>query len=125
MIVGVGVDIVDLARFERATLRTPGLIDRLFAPSEHRERSLPLRSLAGRFAAKEALIKVFGDAPGFRWHDIRIVSDDHGSPSFELHGAMKQLAAARRIGSLHLSLSHDAGAAIAFVVADSAIGADS
>ena len=57
MIVGIGVDVVDLARFERAVGRTPGLIDRLFAPAE---RGLPLRSLAGRFAAKEAFSKAVG-----------------------------------------------------------------
>ncbi len=56
-IAGIGVDVVDLARFERAVARTPKLRDRLFAESE---RGLPLRSLAGRFAAKEALIKALG-----------------------------------------------------------------
>jgi phosphopantetheine--protein transferase-like protein len=54
MIVGIGVDLVDLARFERSVSRTPRLKERLFTAAE---REKPLRSLAGRFAAKEALIK--------------------------------------------------------------------
>ena len=63
MIVGIGVDVVDLARFERALSRTPGLRERLFAEAE---RELPLRSLAGRFAAKEALMKALGETDGIR-----------------------------------------------------------
>ncbi len=84
-IVGIGIDIVDLARFERAVSRTPALRDRLFALSE---RDLPLRSLAGRFAAKEALIKALGDSTGVGWHDMEVVSDEHGNPGFVVHGAV-------------------------------------
>ncbi len=71
-IVGLGVDVVDLARFERAVSRTPRLRERLFAESE---RDLPLRSLAGRFAAKEALIKAIGHSDGIGLHDMEIVPD--------------------------------------------------
>ncbi|MFP7762151.1 holo-ACP synthase [Marisediminicola sp. LYQ134] len=120
MIVGVGVDIVDLARFERAASRTAGLLPRLFAESERRvgERVLPLRSLAGRFAAKEALIKALGDSTGVRWHDMRIVPDGHGNPGFELSGAAAAVAESRGVESVHVSMSHDAGVAIAYVVAE-------
>ncbi len=121
MIVGIGVDLVDIARFERALIRTPTLKSRLFADSEQRKEGmpLPLRSLAGRFAAKEALIKALGDSTGVRWHDMRVVSDGHGNPSFELFAATKVIAAARNITAIHLSMSHDAGVAIAYVVAES------
>lgn len=115
-IVGVGVDIVDLARFERALDRTPRLRDRLFADEE---RALPLRSLASRFAAKEALLKALGDTVGARWHDMRIVSDAEGNPDLVVSGQIAEIVAARGIASLHVSLSHDAGVAIAFVVAES------
>lgn len=120
MIVGIGVDVVDLARFERAASRTPGLVPRLFAESERStpERVLSLRSLAGRFAAKEALIKAIGDSAGVRWHDMRVVSDELGNPSFELHGALAEIAAARGISSIHLTMTHDAGIALAWVVAE-------
>ena len=120
MIVGIGVDVVDLARFERAASRTPGLVPRLFAESERStpERVLSLRSLAGRFAAKEALIKAIGDSAGVRWHDMRVVSDELGNPSFELHGALAEIAATRGISSIHLTMTHDAGIALAWVVAE-------
>ncbi|MBC7725013.1 MAG: holo-ACP synthase [Burkholderiaceae bacterium] len=119
MIVGIGVDVVDLARFERAASRTPKLLPRLFAPSElHGDRTPSLRSLAGRFGAKEALIKAIGDSAGVRWHDMRIVSDDLGNPSFDLGGAVAETVRARGISSVHVSISHDAGVAIAFVVAE-------
>lgn len=114
-IAGIGVDIVDLARFERAVSRTPALRERLFAESE---RNLPLRSLAGRFAAKEALIKALGESTGVRWHDMEVVSDGLGNPSFVVHGAVAELVARRGIAALHLSMSHDAGIAIAYVVAE-------
>ena len=122
MIVGIGVDVVDLARFERALIRTPSLIDRLFAPSEQLKDGapMPLRSLAGRFAAKEALIKALGDSTGVQWHDMRVVNDPLGNPGFELQDSTRAIAEARGITSLHLSMSHDAGIAIAYVVAESA-----
>ncbi|MCU1471583.1 MAG: holo-ACP synthase [Glaciihabitans sp.] len=115
MILGIGVDVVDLARFERAVGRTPALRSRIFTSAE---RDLPLRSLAGRFAAKEALIKAIGDSTGVRWHDMEVVSDGLGNPSFVLHNAVAGIAAARGIEHIHLSMSHDAGIAIAYVVVE-------
>ena len=122
MIVGVGVDVVDLARFERALSRTPKLKSRLFADAElvSGERVLALRSLAGRFAAKEALIKALGESAGIRWHHMQVVSDGHGNPSFRLSDAAAQVAADRGVTAVHLSMSHDAGVAIAYVVAEGA-----
>jgi holo-[acyl-carrier protein] synthase len=117
MIVGIGVDLVDVPRFVRSIERTPGLLDRLFAESE---RGLPARSLAARFAAKEALIKAFGDASGFRWHDMQIVSDADGKPSFRLTGQVAETAARLGAAAIHLSMTHDGDSACAFVVAESA-----
>ncbi len=116
MIVGIGVDIVDVERFARHLERTPALEERLFVESE---RGRPVRSLAVRFAAKEALIKVLGDAPGFRWHDIRVDSDDHGKPTLRVTGRLREELDARGVTAMHLSLSHDKGMACAFVVAES------
>ena len=120
MIVGIGVDVVDLARFERALSRTPALKARLFAEAElvSGERVLALRSLAGRFAAKEALIKALGESTGIRWHHMQVVSDAHGNPSFELTDAAASVARKRGVTSVHLSMSHDAGVAIAYVIAE-------
>ena len=121
MIVGIGVDVVDIARFERALTRTPTLKNRLFAQGEQVKdgSSRPLRSLAGRFAAKEALIKALGDSTGVRWHDMQVIADEFGNPSFELAGATRVIALERNISRIHLSMTHDAGVAIAYVVAES------
>ncbi|MCU1543032.1 MAG: holo-ACP synthase [Microbacteriaceae bacterium] len=120
MIIGIGVDVVDLARFERALSRTPALTARLFADAElvSGDRLLPLRSLAGRFAAKEALIKALGESTGIRWHHMQVVSDGHGNPSFVLSDAAARVAGERGVTALHLSMSHDAGVAVAYVVAE-------
>ncbi|MEO9014210.1 MAG: holo-ACP synthase [Terrimesophilobacter sp.] len=121
MIVGVGVDLVDLARFDRAATRTPALLTRLFTAEETMngsDRALPLRSLAGRFAAKEALIKAVGDSTGMRWHDMRVVSDALGNPSFAVFGAMAGILERCGVTALHLSMSHDGGLAIAYVIAE-------
>lgn len=122
MIVGIGVDLVDVARFERAASRTPRLLDRLFAQSEQHpdSRDMPLRSLAARFAAKEALIKAIGDSDGVRWHDIRVVSNELRNPSLELSGRIAEVASERGIDRFHLSMSHDADLAIAYVIAEGA-----
>lgn len=122
MIVGIGVDVVDLARFERATTRTPALLNRLFSESEQRDgaRVRTLRSLAARFAAKEALIKAIGDSAGVRWHDMAVVKNDLGKPSIAVYSALATIVAARGIATIHLSMSHDAGVAIAYVIAEAA-----
>ncbi len=116
MIVGIGIDLVDVVRFESSLQRTPRLAERLFTESE---RSLPLTSLAGRFAAKEALAKALGAPNGLDWHDAEVVSDEAGRPRLHVSGTVA--AAADRLGvqRWHLSISHDAGLAIAMVVAES------
>lgn len=114
MIAGVGVDVVDIARFERQLERTPALRDRLFAESE---RDRKAHSLAGRFAAKEAFIKALGGPAFVRWHDMRLVQDADGRPSFECSGAVAQHLAEHGL-RVHVSMSHDAGIATAFVVVE-------
>jgi len=120
VIVGIGVDVVDLARFERALSRTPALKPRLFTEVESAGK--PLRSLAGRFAAKEALIKALGESTGVQWHNMQVVADEHGNPSIELSGAALKLANDRGVTRVHLSMSHDAGISIAYVVIESEAG---
>lgn len=115
MIVGIGVDLVDLARFERSVSRTPRLKERLFTTAE---REKPLRSLAGRFAAKEALIKALGSSDGIRWLEIEVSNNTEGDPMFRFSGGTAERVAARGIDVVHLSMSHDGGAAMAFVVAE-------
>jgi len=115
VIVGIGVDLVDIPRFERSLARTPRLVERLFAPAE---RPLPPRSLAARYAAKEALIKALGGSDGVHWTEIEITPEPSGRPWFTLCGSTAEVVAARGITTLHLSMSHDAGLATAYVIAE-------
>ncbi|TQJ29684.1 holo-ACP synthase [Microbacterium sp. SLBN-146] len=116
MIVGIGIDLVDIARFERSLARTPRLLDRLFTPGE---RPLAPRSLAARYAAKEALIKALGGSDGVHWTEIDVTPEPSGRPRFTLSGSTAAVVAGRGITALHLSMSHDAGLATAYVVAES------
>ncbi|MEO7018439.1 MAG: holo-ACP synthase [Leifsonia sp.] len=115
MIAGIGVDVVDLARFALAIERTPRLRERLFTEAE---RGLPVHSLAARFAAKEALIKALGGSEGVRWHDMEIVPDDERNPGFVLHNMIAREVRERGIARIHVTMSHDAGIATAFVIAE-------
>ena len=117
MIVGVGIDVVDVARFGATLDRTPALRDRLFTAGE---RDLPLNSLAARFAAKEAVAKALGAPTGLNWHDAEVHRGVDGRPHLEVRGTVQAQVDALGITSLHLSLSHDAGIASAVVVAEGA-----
>ncbi len=117
-LLGVGVDIVEAARFKDWPGK-PGMIARFFAPEE--AAALPLNRpedyLAARFAAKEAFGKALGTGlAGFSLREVRLERAEGGKPEFRLTG--KALEAFERAGGkrIHASLSHDAGVAAAFVV---------
>lgn len=115
MIVGIGVDTVDLGRFERQLARTPALLARLFTPSE---RELSVASLGARFAAKEALIKALGGSDGISWQDLEVLRGEARVPCFTMTPALTRALAARGGDHVHVSLTHDAGIATAFVIAE-------
>ena len=115
MIIGIGVDVVDVPRFGRQLERTPGLRARLFVPAE---RELNLRSLAARFAAKEAVAKALGAPAGMNWQDCQVDLDASGVPSVSVRGTVAAAADAKGVRTWHLSLSHDGDVATAMVVAE-------
>jgi len=112
-VLGVGIDVCDIERFREAVERTPALTEKLFTPAE---RTLPLASLAARFAAKEALAKALGAPGGLGWHDAEVVREESGRPRFDLRGTVRARADELGVRTVHLSLSHDAGIASAMVV---------
>ena len=114
MIIGIGVDVVALDRFAASIERTPTLRDRLLTPAE---AELPLESMAARFAAKEALAKAMGAPGDLSWHDAQVTSN--GQPHFVLSGSVAARASELGVGRTHLSISHDAGLAVAMVVLES------
>ncbi len=120
MILGVGVDTVSLSRFEGKLTETPRLKDRLFLDIETIDdgKDASLQTLAGRFAAKEALIKALSGDPAIEWHGIEVGKESSGKPVIWLHGNTAQLALRLGVRKLHVSISHDGDTAVAFVVAE-------
>ena len=119
MIIGVGIDVVDVERFGQTLERTPTLRDRLFTEAE---RELVLNSLAARFAAKEALAKALGAPSGLLWTDAEVYVEETGQPRLRVSGTVEARALAPGVKSWHISLSHDAGVAIAYVIAEGGTG---
>lgn len=115
MIIGIGVDVVHIDRFEKTLERSASLRTRLFTEDE---RDLPMRSLAGRFAAKEALAKALGAPAGLRFLDAEVVKDTNGQPSFVITGTVAVRAEQLGVAHLHLTITHDAGIASAMVVVE-------
>jgi holo-[acyl-carrier protein] synthase len=114
-VVGVGIDVVDVARFLATLERVPRLLERLFTEPE---RGMPPASLAARFAAKEAVAKALG-APGtMHWHDATVHRVIGGPPELEITGTVAARAAELGVTRFHISISHDAGIASAMVVAE-------
>ncbi len=123
MIIGIGVDVVDMPRFAGSLVRTPGLAARLFserelaAPGGKGENAV---SQAARFAAKEAVAKALGAPAGLRWHDCEVLVGERGKPYLELSGTVLEKSKELNITTWHLSLSHDGPIATAFVIAENA-----
>ena len=101
-ILGLGVDICEIERMERALGRHPAMRERVFTPEERAycdAKARPAESYAGRFAAREAVIKALGGYRGKRWQDISVTRAPSGAPSVRLEGNAKARAdAARDLG---------------------------
>jgi len=111
MALGVGIDLIEIDRVERALERRPRLAERLFTSEElayARERARPGRHLAARFAAKEAVIKVLGR--GVPPREIEVVSGE--PPRLKLHGQAAEVAGDTEI-AISLAHSRDSAAAVA------------
>jgi holo-[acyl-carrier protein] synthase len=115
VIIGIGVDIVDLGRFALSLERTPHLRDRLFTADEI---GAAPASLAAAFAAKEAVAKSLGAPSGLEWHDVEIRHEDSGKPFLLVTGTVAAAALSRGVLRWHVSLSHDGGNAVAMVIAE-------
>jgi holo-[acyl-carrier protein] synthase len=114
-VVGVGVDLVVVSRFTATMERTPGLARRLFNVDE---REGAPSSVAGRFAAKEAIAKALGAPGNLAWTDARVLNTAAGQPYFEVTGSVAARAKALGVDRFHLSISHDGDFVTAMVVAE-------
>ncbi|SEL07172.1 holo-ACP synthase [Streptacidiphilus jiangxiensis] len=121
MIIGVGIDVAEISRFEAALERTPAMADRLFTADELLLPSGERRgiaSLAARFAAKEAVAKALGAPGNLEWTDAEVRTESTGRPVLTVRGTVAECAARLGVKTWHLSLSHDAGVASAVVIAE-------
>jgi len=116
---GIGIDLVEIERLERALARRPRLAQRLFTDSERAYaagRGRPAMHLAARFCAKEAVAKALG-LDAWSWRDVEIVHAGNGPPQVRLSGAAAERA--RELGaSVTISLTHTHGIAAAVAVAE-------
>ena len=122
MIVGVGIDVCDIARMEEL-LKDGRFLARFFSMEEQEyienKGRGTAQTMAGIFAAKEALVKALGT--GFtegQLADICVLHDKNSAPYYDLRGGYAQHAAQRQITGLHLSISHDGGVAAAIAIAE-------
>lgn len=119
-IVGLGVDICEIARVERAISRHPTFRDRVFTPEEIAycdSKARPAESYAGRFAAREATIKALGGYRGRRWQDISVTRHPSGAPAIRLDGNAKRRADALGVTDVLITFTHEKASAVAFAIA--------
>ena len=127
MIVGIGVDLCDVARLETTLAQPSGprFLERVFTDGERayceaRKRGR-VQSYAARFAAKEAAMKALGTGwgQGVGWRDVEVVRVGDEAPTLHLHGEAARLSAARGVVRWLVTLSHTDTMAIAWVIAES------
>ena len=122
MICGIGIDIVRIDRIRAIAERWQArFLDRLYTEPERRyclARPAPYASFAGRFAAKEAVLKALGTgwSEGISWQDIQVLNDRTGRPRATVSGRVKMLMQRAGVTNIHVSLSHDADYAVAQAV---------
>jgi len=124
-IVSLGMDLAQIARFEAAYGRHgERLLERVFTAAERAycdQRKSRMTNYTGRFAVKEAVMKVLGTgwAQGVGWQQIEVLRERGQAPTVALHGAAARIAAAKGIARIHITITHDAGIAAAVAVAES------
>ncbi|MBI4546936.1 MAG: holo-ACP synthase [Ignavibacteriae bacterium] len=125
MIEGVGIDVVEIVRLERA-IETWGnlFLNRIFTKHElayAQNRKNSTHHLAARFAVKESVAKALatGWSGGFRWKDVEVENDPSGRPSVTLYGHVKELLRGSRV---MVSISHSENVVVAFAIIERANG---
>jgi len=119
--VGLGVDIIEISRIKSAIAHNPRILDRLFTADEltdYRERGSRTETLAGKFAAKEAVVKALGTGlRGFPWTDLEVLPDTLGKPNCFFFGKAAEKIKELGIEAVLLSIAHNRTMAIANAMA--------
>ncbi|MBZ9636867.1 holo-ACP synthase [Clostridium sp. FP1] len=120
MIIGVGTDIIEIRRIEKAMVANNSFLEKIFTATELeylKSRNLRPEYVAGRFAAKEAVAKALGTGfRGFDFRDIEIDRTTLGKPIVILKGKAKLIAKKEGKYNIHLSISHGEDSAIAYAI---------
>jgi holo-[acyl-carrier protein] synthase len=126
MILGVGVDAVDIERIERMHARHGDhMLDRLFTPAELAylsKKPSPVQHIAVRLAAKEAAYKALSgndDARAIGWQEIEVLSRSDGAPELRLHGRALARFTELQGSRTHVTLTHSQATAVAVVIIES------
>jgi holo-[acyl-carrier protein] synthase len=119
MLLRIGVDLIEIARVADAIAQHgQRYLDRIYTAAELEQSHAHAGSLAGRFAAKEAVAKALGTGIGeVGWKDIEIVGDEQNAPWVQLYGAAQRKSKEIGLSSWSVSISHSVSHAVAFVVA--------
>jgi holo-[acyl-carrier protein] synthase len=119
VLVRTGVDIIEIARIEEVISRHGDrYLDRIYTAAELSQAHRNAASLAGRFAAKEAVAKALGTGIGeVGWQEIEILGDEQNAPLLNLFGAAKKKSDELGLATWSVSISHSMSHAVAFVVA--------
>ena len=119
MKLATGVDLIEIARIAEVVSRHGKYyLERVFTPAELDYCGKRAESLAGRWAAKEAVAKALGTGIGeVSWQEIEILGDEQKAPTLTLRGKAESRAIELGLTNWSVSISHDQSHAIAFVVA--------
>jgi holo-[acyl-carrier protein] synthase len=120
VVVGIGVDTMEIARFADALARRPRLAERCFTPDEAaycRSRAYPPQHFAARFAAKEAVGKALGIGMR-RWQEVEVVRGPLGAPTAHMRGRCAERAQALGVTRMLIALTHSRTDAVAVAVAE-------
>ncbi|MBI2759585.1 MAG: holo-ACP synthase [Chloroflexi bacterium] len=114
-----GVDLIEISRIEEVVARHgKHYLERIYTAAELGQFGKRIESLAGRFAAKEAVAKALGCGIGeLTWKEIEILGDEQNAPALILHGAALEKAKEFGLATWSISISHSMSHAVAFVVA--------
>ena len=119
MIIGIGIDIIEISRIEKVMNRTHSFIEKSFTDSEiqyFKSKGLKGNVIAGNFAAKEAISKAMGTGfRGFGLKDIEVLRDELGKPIVNLSEKIYNLLEIKEF-NMHISISHNKENAIAYAV---------
>lgn len=128
MIVGIGLDVCAIERMEEALAKHGDRFwKRILTDREQallHERVDRATALAGRWAAKEAIVKAMAGAPGVGWRDLEVLGAPREQPVMHVHGAARALAERMGVEKIFVSITHDGGVAAAVVILE-ASGASS